>query len=106
MEQTRNKHILRLAQAAMIAALYIVLTFIANLLGIASGAVQIRFSEALTILPYFTVSAVPGLTVGCLLANILTGCALPDIIFGTLATLLGAVFTRLLRKYKWLAPMG
>ena len=94
MEQTRNKHILRLAQAAMIAALYIVLTFIANLLGIASGAVQIRFSEALTILPYFTVSAVPGLTVGCLLANILTGCALPDIIFGTLATLLGAVFTR------------
>ena len=105
MEQTRNKHILRLAQAAMIAALYIVLTFIANLLGIASGAVQIRFSEALTILPYFTVSAVPGLTVGCLLANILTGCALPDIIFGTLATLLGAVFTRLLRKYKWLAPV-
>ena len=90
MEQTRNKHILRLAQAAMIAALYIVLTFIANLLGIASGAVQIRFSEALTILPYFTVSAVPGL---------------PDIIFGTLATLLGAVFTRLLRKYKWLAPV-
>ena len=105
MEQTRNKHILRLAQAAMIAALYIVLTFIANLLGIASGAVQIRFSEALTILPYFTVSAVPGLTVGCLLANILTGCALPDITFGTLATLLGAVFTRLLRKYKWLAPV-
>ena len=105
MEQTRNKHVLRLAQAAMIAALYIVLTFIANLLGIASGAVQIRFSEALTILPYFTVSAVPGLTVGCLLANILTGCALPDIIFGTLATLLGAVFTRLLRKYKWLAPV-
>ena len=105
MEQTRNKHVLRLAQAAMIAALYIVLTFIANLLGIASGAVQIRFSEALTILPYFTVSAVPGLTVGCLLANILTGCALPDIIFGTLATLLGAVFTRLLRKYKWLDPV-
>ena len=105
MEQTRNKHVLRLAQAAMIAALYIVLTFIANLLGIASGAVQIRFSEALTILPYFTVSAVPGLTVGCLLANILTGCALPDIIFGTLATLLGAIFTRLLRKYKWLSPV-
>ena len=84
---------------------YISLKLIANLLGIASGAVQIRFSEALTILPYFTVSAVPGLTVGCLLANILTGCALPDIIFGTLATLLGAVFTRLLRKYKWLAPV-
>ena len=68
------------AQAAMIAALYIVLTFIANLLGIASGAVQIRFSEALTILPYFYCFHGAWLTVGCLLANILTGCALPDII--------------------------
>lgn len=90
----------------MIAALYVVLTFIANALGIASGAIQIRFSESLCILPYFTFSAVPGLFIGCLISNILTGCALPDIVFGSLATLLGAVITYLLRKQKWLAPVG
>lgn len=61
-----------LAQAAMIAALYIVLTFIANALGLANYAIQVRFSEALTILPYFTPAAIPGLFAGCLLSNILT----------------------------------
>lgn len=94
-----------LVQAAMIAAIYVVLTFIANAFGLASYAIQVRFSEALTILPYFTPAAIPGLFIGCLLSNILTGCALPDIIFGTLATLLGAVLTYRLRKYKWLAPV-
>ena len=101
---TSNKS-LQLVQAAMISALYVVLTFIANGLGLASSAVQVRFSEALTILPYFTPAAVPGLFIGCLLSNIMTGCALPDIIFGSMATLIGAVFTRKLRKYKWLAPV-
>ena len=96
---------LPLVQAAMIAALYVVLTFLANALGLASGAIQIRFSEALTILPFFTPTAIPGLFIGCLLSNILTGCALPDIIFGSLATLIGAVLTRKLRKFKWLAPV-
>ena len=81
-----------ITQAAMIAALYVVLTFIANAFGLANYAVQIRFSEALTILPYFTPAAV-------------TGCALPDIIFGSLATLIGAVFTYRLRAYKWMAPV-
>lgn len=100
-----NQKILQLVQAATIAALYVVLTLLANALGLANYAVQVRFSEALTILPFFTAAAIPGLTGGCLLANILTGCALPDIIFGTLATLLGAVFTRLLRRWKWLAPL-
>lgn len=94
-----------LTQAAMIAAIYVVLTFLANALGLASGAIQIRFSEALTVLPFFTGAAIPGLTVGCLLANLLTGCAVPDIIFGSLATFLGAVFTRRLRRYQWLAPV-
>ena len=94
-----------LVQAAMIAAIYVVLTFIANAFGLASYAIQVRFSEALTILPYFTPAAIPGLFIGCLLSNILTGCALPYIIFGTLATLLGAVLTYRLRKYKWLAPV-
>lgn len=94
-----------LTQAAMIAALYIVLTYIANAFGLANHAVQIRFSEALTILPFFTPAAIPGLTIGCLLSNILTGCALPDIVFGSLATLLGALGTYALRKWKWCAPV-
>lgn len=94
-----------LVQAAMIAAIYVVLTFIANAFGLANYAVQVRFSEALTILPYFTPAAVPGLFIGCLLSNILTGCALPDIIFGSLATLLGAFGTYALRRWKWCAPV-
>lgn len=94
-----------LAQAAMIAALYVVLTFIANAFGLANHAIQVRFSEALTILPYFTPAAIPGLFMGCLLSNILTGCILPDIIFGSLATLIGALGTYFLRKWKWCAPI-
>ena len=99
---------LKLANAGMIAALYVVLTYIANLAGLASGAIQVRLSEALTILPVFTVAAVPGLTVGCVLANLLTGCALWDVVFGSLATLIGAVGTRLLRKkpyVAWIPPV-
>lgn len=103
--KTAHTHALFMAQAAMIAALYIVLTFIANAFGLANYAVQVRFSEALTILPYFTPAAVPGLFIGCLLSNILTGCALPDIVFGSLATLLGALGTYTLRKWKWCAPV-
>lgn len=105
MNNKESNKVLLLVQAAMIAALYVVLTLIANALGLANQAVQVRFSEALTILPYFTPAAIPGLVIGCLLSNILTGCALPDIIFGTLATLIGAVLTGKLRKYKWMAPV-
>lgn len=100
----KNK-VLFLTQAAMIAALYVVLTFVSNAFGLASGAIQIRISEALTILPYFSPVAVPGLFIGCLISNLLTGCALFDVIFGSLATLLGAIGTRMLRKWKWLAPL-
>jgi len=100
-----NKKVLFIVHASVIAALYVVLTFVANAFGLANYAVQVRFSEALTILPFFTPAAIPGLTLGCLLSNILTGCALPDIIFGTFATLMGAVFTYMLRKNKWLAPV-
>ena len=89
----------------MIAALYVVLTLAANALGLANYAIQVRFSEALTILPYFTPAAVPGLFVGCILSNLLTGCLPLDVIFGSLATLLGAFGTYLLRKHKWLAPV-
>lgn len=102
----KNKNIQYITQAGIIAALYIVLTLMANAFGLANYAVQVRFSEALTILPYFTGAAVPGLFVGCLLSNIITGCALPDIIFGSAATLIGAIFTFLLRKRsKWFAPV-
>ena len=105
MKNQKSNHTLLLVQAAMIAALYVVLTYIANAMGLASSAIQIRFSEALTILPYFTPAAIPGLFVGCFLSNILTGCAIPDIIFGSIATLIGALLTRRLRKCKWLAPV-
>jgi len=97
----KNNKIVYLAQGALIAAMYVALTFAANMLSLASGAVQVRFSEALTVLPFFTPTAIPGLFIGCLLANILTGCALWDVVFGSLATLTGAVFTYLLRKWKW-----
>ena len=100
-----NKRVKFICHAALIAALYVLLTYIAAAMGLSSGAIQIRFSEALCVLPYFTSAAVPGVTVGCLLANTLTGCALWDIVFGTLATLVGAVFARLLRKFKWLVPL-
>ena len=101
----KQTNVTLLVQAAMIAALYVVLTYIANVLGLASQAIQVRFSEALTILPYFTSAAIPGLFVGCILANFLTGAAIPDIIFGSLATLIGAFLTRKLYRHKWLAPV-
>ena len=94
-----------LVWSAAIATIYIVLTTIAAGFGIASGAIQVRFSEALTVLPFITPAAVPGLTIGCLVSNILTGCVLPDIIFGTLATFLGAVGSYALRKNRWLVSI-
>lgn len=103
--RTAHSHALFLTQAAMIAALYIVLTILANTLGLANYIIQVRFSEALTILPYFTPAAIPGLFIGCLLSNILTGCAMPDIIFGSLATLFGALGTFALRRWKWCTPI-
>lgn len=94
-----------LTQGAVIAALYVALTIIANAVGLASGVIQIRLSEALTILPALTTAAVPGLFVGCLLANLLTGCAPWDVVFGSLATLLGALGTWKLSKSQWTAPI-
>ena len=92
----KQSNTLFLAQSAMIAAIYVVLTVI--LAPFSYGEVQVRVSEALTILPVFTPAAIPGLFVGCLISNILGGCILPDIIFGSIATLLGACFTYLLRN--------
>ncbi|MBO5994962.1 MAG: QueT transporter family protein [Firmicutes bacterium] len=98
MKGNKKKSTLYLTQAGVIAAAYVVLTFVAQAFGLASGAIQFRLSEMLTILPMFISSAIPGLTVGCVLANILTGCALWDVVFGSVATFLGAMGTHLLRK--------
>ena len=87
----------------MIAALYVVLVIMFNYCSF--GPIQFRIAEALTILPYFTPAAIPGLFVGCLLSNILGGAAIWDIIFGSIATLIGAIGTYALRKNKWLAPL-
>lgn len=99
------KKVKTITKAAIIAALYVVLTFIANAMGLANGVIQVRISEALTILPFFTPAAIPGLFVGCMLSNLITGAAIWDIIFGSLATLIGAIGTYCLRKHKWLAPV-
>ena len=101
----KNKKILFITQAAMIAALYVVLTFLANAFGLASGVIQVRLSEMLTVLPFFIPAAIPGLYIGCILSNWLTGCCLLDIFVGSLATLIGAVLAYLLRKQKWLVPL-
>ncbi len=101
----RNKKVLFVAQAALIAAIYVVLTYFVSAFHLASGAIQVRISEALTILPFFTPAAIPGLAIGCLLSNLLTGCLPMDVVFGSLATLIGAVGSYLLRRYKWLVPL-
>lgn len=92
-----------IAQGGVIAALYVVLTFV--FAPISFGSVQLRIAEALTILPLFTSAAVPGLFVGCLVGNILGGAILLDIIFGSLATLIGAALGYRLRKNRWLVPV-
>lgn len=100
MKQTKAMWI---AQSAIIAALYVVITVVLAPFGF--GEIQLRVSEALTVLPVFTPAAVPGLFLGCLIGNILGGGILPDIIVGTIATLLGAIGTYSLRRYKYLAPI-
>lgn len=101
-----QKKTLQLTRAALIAALYVILTFVSQMFGLASGVIQIRLSEVLTVLPLFYKEAIPGLWLGCIIANILTGCALWDVIFGSLATLLGALGTYYIgRKKPILGPV-
>lgn len=114
----RSKRVLFIVQAAVIAAVYVVLTYFISAFNLASGAIQVRISEALCVLPFFTPAAIPGLFLGCLISNLLTGCIIWDVVFGSLATLLGALGTWLLcgraglgpkaavsRSKKWLAPV-
>ncbi len=100
----KKQNVLFMTQAAMIAAIYVVLTLV--FAPFSFGEVQIRISEALTILPVFTPAAIPGLFVGCLIGNFAGGAILPDVIFGSIATLIGAFFTYKLRNQKRiLAPV-
>ena len=92
-----------ITQGAVIAAIYVVLVFVFDYWSF--GPIQFRVAEALTILPVFTPAAVPGLFIGCLIANITGGAVIWDIVFGSLATLIGACGTYALRKHKWLAPL-
>ena len=105
MKQQNKRRTIYLCQAALIAALYVVLTLLAQALGLGSGAIQVRFSEMLCLLPIFLPAAVPGVTVGCFLSALLTGAAWMDILVGPIATLIGAIGTYLLRKNKWLAAL-
>ena len=99
----KSKKLVFICQAAVIAALYVVLTYVFS--AFASGVIQVRVSEALTILPAFTPAAIPGLVIGCLLSNTLTGCVLLDIIFGSVATLIGALGSYARRRHTWLVPI-
>ena len=98
MNKQRNTKNLRLTYGALIASMYIALTVLSQVLGLASGPIQFRISEALCVLPLLTPSAIPGLMIGCLLSNVLIGSMLWDTIFGTLATLIGAIGTYYLGK--------
>lgn len=99
MKTNRNKtRILFVCQAGITAALYTVLTYFIGAFDLASGAIQFRLSEALCVLPVFLGAAVPGLTIGCVISNLLLGSLWQDIVFGSLATLLGALGARLLRR--------
>ncbi len=98
----RNKNVVRLTQAAVIAALYAVLTIAQSTLlpGTVSGDIQFRVSEILCVIAFFTPAAIPGLTVGCLLANLLAGLGAIDLILGPLASLLAALTMWLLRNVR------
>ena len=106
-----NSPVLTLVYGAAIAAIYVVLTMV--FLPISFGPIQFRISEllcvlpaeALTVLPFFTPAAIPGLFIGCLLANFLGGAAALDVIFGSIATLIGAVGSYLLRKNRYLVSV-
>ena len=105
MKKTTKKHTLYVCYAAAVAALYVSLTFLAKLFGLDSGAIQIRFSEMLCVLPIFMPASIPGITLGCLISNLLVGAHWLDIVIGPVATLIGALGTYALRRFKWIAPL-
>lgn len=108
MKSTR-KFTIYTTRGALIAALYVVLTLLSSTVGLSSGVIQFRISEALCILPLFFPEAVPGLFVGCLISNLIAGGNVWDIIFGSIATLIGAYGARIMRdipeKHKWVVTL-
>ncbi len=99
--KTQTQRTQHMVQGAVIAAIYTVLTLLAAAVNLAYGPIQFRFSEALTILPIFTPAAIPGLAIGCLLSNIWSGYGVADMVFGTAATLLAAIATRMVRNIRF-----
>lgn len=100
-KMNRKLNVRFLAESAVIAALYAVLTYVAAMMNLAYGPIQFRFSEALTVLPIFTPAAVPGLAIGCFISNLASPLGIVDWVFGTLATLLAALTAQMLRKIVW-----
>jgi len=95
-----------ITHAAVIAALYVVLTTLAAMLSLDKGVIQFRISEALTVLPCLTPAAIPGLFIGCLLSSVFNMAIPADVVFGSLATLLGAIGTYIIgRRVKWLSAL-
>ena len=109
MNRKTKRATLYLTRGALIGAAYFALTYVAFIFGLSSGVIQFRISEALCILPIFMPEAIPGLFIGCFLSNLATGCAIWDIIFGSIATLIGAIGARLLmkipKKIKWISTL-
>lgn len=98
-----NKKNIYITQAAVIAAIYTVLVMIFSFTSF--GPIQFRIAEALTVLPYFTPAAIPGVAIGCFLSALLNGAPALDLVFGSLATLIAAILSYLLRRYKFLVPI-
>ena len=105
MKRNTQSRVRYITLSATIAALYVVLTLISAAFGLSSGAIQLRISEALCVLVAFTPAAIPGLTIGCLISNLVASANILDIVFGTLATFLGALGGYYLRKKKWLITL-
>ena len=101
----KNKKVSFIVTSAVVAALYVVLTYLAAAFGLASNVIQVRFSEALTILPIFTPAAIPGVSLGCLISNLVTGCAAWDVVFGSLASLIGMLGLYALKKHPFISPL-
>ena len=95
----KKKQIGYIAKSSIIAALYVVLTMVSAIFGLSSGMIQVRISEALSFLPFLTPAAIPGLTIGCLISNTLAGGVPLDIVFGSIATLLGALASSLMGRF-------
>ena len=109
MKNTKKAFTLYTTRGALIATMYVALTLVSAVMGLSSGVIQFRFSEALCILPIFLPEAVPGLFIGCLISNLIAGGVIWDVIFGSLATLIGAIGARMLlklpEKFKWVATL-